>query len=45
MELPIANKELEIVQNAQINQIFQILNLSLLWVNSYAKEQKCKRRN
>jgi len=30
MELPIANKELEIAQNAQINQLFQLLNLSLL---------------
>ena len=43
MELPIANKELKISQIAQINQLFQLLNLSLLWVNSYVKEQKCKR--
>ena len=42
MELPIANKELKISQIAQINQLFQLLNLSLLWVNLNANKQKCK---
>ena len=36
----IACKELKIVQIVQINQPFQLSHL--LWVKSYANEQKCR---
>ena len=46
----IAFKELKIAQIAQVNQLFQLLNYFssytrpwLLWVKSYANEEKCKR--
>ena len=46
----IAFKELKIAQIAQGNQFFQLLNyvssytcIRLLWVKSYANEEKCKR--
>ena len=45
----IAFKELKIAQIAQVNQLFQLLNYFssyirpwLLWVKSYANEEKCK---
>jgi len=48
MFFSIACKELKIAQIAQLNQLFQFLHLvhdirrRLVWVKSYAKEEKCK---